>query len=202
LASSAIKQTQSASHIQLLQLAFFLTSRLPTRLILKVEVEELCVSHMVEQEQKEPQSKVAQRRAQRASWALLQRVHPILDLACADVIEVQAIDAGAHIALLARQFPGLHFELAQEATRCQDCSRILWAPDGVSEAHTTRHFDTYDAVVVTHDPLAIVETLRTFTGFARIAGVRDLGNGLSLAIFGKGLKRDLFKARVRDPLAA
>jgi hypothetical protein len=160
------------------------------------------VSQMVEQEQKESQSKIAQRRAQRACWALLQRVHSTLDLACADVIEVQAIDAAAHIALLARQFPGLHFELAQEATRCEDCIRVLWAPDGVSEAQTTRHYDTYDAVIVTHAPDSLAETLRTFDGFARVAGVRDCGNGQALAVFGKGLKRDLFKARVRDPLAA
>jgi hypothetical protein len=160
------------------------------------------VSQMVEQVQKEPKSKIAQRRAQRVCWALLQRVYSTLDLAQADVIEVQAIDAAAHIALLARQFPGLHFELAQEATPCTDCVRVLWAPDGVSEAQTTRHYESYDAVIVTHSPDTLRETLRTFAGFARVQGVRDFGNGQALAVFGKGLKRDLFKARVRDPLAA
>lgn len=166
------------------------------------QVEETCVSQMVEQEQKESKSKIAQRRSQRACWALLQRIHATLDLACADVVEVQAIDAAAHIALLARQFPGLHFELAQEATRCGDSIRVLWAPDGVSDAQTTRHYETYDAVIVTHGAEDLADTLRIFAGFARVAGVRDLGNGQALAVFGKGLKRNLFKERVRDPLAA
>ncbi len=160
------------------------------------------MSRTVEKEQKESQSKIAQRRSQRACWALLQRIHSTLDLACADVVEVQAIDAAAHIALLARQFPGLHFELAQEATRCDESVRVLWAPDGVSDAQTTRHYETYDAVIVTHAPDTIAETLRTFSGFARVAAMRDLGNGQALAVFGKGLKRDLFRPRVRDPLAA
>ena len=160
------------------------------------------MSRTVEKEQKESMSKIAQRRSQRACWALLQRIHATLDLACADVVEVQAIDAGAHIALLARQFPGLHFELAQEATRCGESIRVLWAPDGVSDAQTTRHYETYDAVIVTHAAEALGETLRTFAGFARVAGLRDIGNGQALAVFGKGLKRDLFRPRVRDPLAA
>ena len=160
------------------------------------------MSRAVEQEQKESQSKMAQQRSQRDCWALLQRVHATLDMACADVVEVQAIDAGAHIALLARQFPGLHFELAHEATRCSKSVRVLWAPDGVSEARTTRHYETYDAVIVTHAPHALHDIMLTFSGFARVAGVRELGNGLSLAVFGKGLKRDLFRTRVRDPMAA
>jgi hypothetical protein len=160
------------------------------------------VSRTFEKEQQESQSKIAQRRSQRACWALLKAVHPILDLTHADVVEVQAIDAGAHIALLARQFPGLHFELAQEATRCGESVRVLWAPDGISEAQTTRHYQTYDAVIVTHEASALVETLRTFAGFARVAGLRDLGDRRALAVFGKGLKRDLFRPRVRDPLAA
>jgi hypothetical protein len=160
------------------------------------------VSVSNEQEQKESKSKIAQRRSQRACWALLKRIHGVLDLSFADVVEVQAIDAAAHIALLARQFPGLHFELAQEATRCADSIRVLWAPDGVSDAQTTRHYETYDAVVVTHALDALPDTLRTFAGFARVAGVRDMGDGLALGVFGKGLKRELFRPRVRDPLAA
>jgi hypothetical protein len=160
------------------------------------------VSRANQQEQKESQSKIAQRRSQRACWALLQRIHSTLALSCADVVEVHAVDAGAHIALLARQFPGLHFELAQEATRCGESIRVLWAPDGISEAQTTHHFETYDAVVVTHSFENLRDTLRTFAGFARIVGVRDIGNGQALAVFGKGLKRDLFRPRVRDPLAA
>lgn len=194
--------TKISQNIGLLQFPFLITYRLPTRLIFDLPTEEQCVSRPYEEEQKEPLSKIAQRRSQRACWALLQRIHTTLDLGCADVVEVQAIDAGAHIALLARQFPGLHFELAQEATRCGDSIRILWAPDGVSEAQTTRHYETYDAVVVTHTAENLRETLRTFTGFARVAGVRDIGTGLALAVFGKGLKRDLFRPRVRDPLAA
>jgi hypothetical protein len=160
------------------------------------------VSQTIEQEQKESKSKIAQRRSQRACWALLKRVHGVLDLSQADVVEVQAVDAAAHIALLARQFPGLHFELAHEANACSQSIRVLWAPDGVSHAQTTRHYEVYDAVIVTHAPEAIADTLGTFAGFARICAVRDIDNGLALAVFGKGLKRDLFRPRVRDPLAA
>jgi hypothetical protein len=160
------------------------------------------VSYAFEKLKKESQSKIAQRRSQRACWALLKAIHPTLDLTQADVIEVQAVDAAAHVALLARQFPALHFELGHEANPCSASIRVLWAPDGVSHAQTTRHYQTYDAVIVTHACDDLAETLRTFSGFARIAGVRDIGDGRALGVFGKGLKRDLFRARVRDPLAA
>ncbi len=146
----------------------------------------------------ESESQMAQRRAQRASWALLQRVHTTLDLSCAHVIEVMATDAGAHVALLARQFPGVHFELSQEATRCEESIRILWAPDGMNMALSADQLASYDAAIVTHAPEALAHTLQTFTGFARVAGVRDFAAGQALAIFGKGLARDLFRAKVRD----
>jgi hypothetical protein len=162
----------------------------------------VCVSQVNQEEQKESKSKIAQRRAQLASWALLKHVNTFLDLSCADVIEVQAIDAAAHIALLARQFPGVHFELAHEATPCAQSVRVLWAPDGVSEAQTTCHYQTYDAVIVTHAPEALRATLATFASFARVCGVRDIGKGQALGVFGKGLKRDLFRDRVRGTLAA
>lgn len=156
----------------------------------------------VQLEQKESLSKVAQRRAQRACWALLKRIHHSIDLSFADVVEVQAIDAAAHIALLARQFPGLHFELAHDASRCNQSVRVLWAPDGISAAQTTRHYETYDAVIVTHDPSKVRETLRTFSGFARICAVRDMGDGNALGVFGKGLTRSLFRPPCRSPIAA
>ena len=146
----------------------------------------------------ESESQMAQRRAQRAAWALLQRVHSTLDLSCAHVIEVMATDAGAHIALLARQFPGVHFELSQEATRCGESVRILWAPDGVSLSLSQDQLASYDAAIVTHAPEALPLTLQTFAGFARVAGVRDFAGGQALAIFGKGLARDLFRPKVRD----
>jgi hypothetical protein len=160
------------------------------------------VSRRLDEPENELESKARGRRSQRACWALLKRVHTTLDLSFADIVEVQAIDAGAHIALLARQFPGLHFELAQEATRCQQSIRVLWAPDGVSDAQTTRHLSSFDAVIVTHAAHELSDVLRIFDGFARVAGVRDCGDGRALAIFGKGLTRDLFRLRVRDPLAA
>ncbi|GBF57404.1 hypothetical protein PbB2_01071 [Candidatus Phycosocius bacilliformis] len=151
-----------------------------------------------EKQQLESESQMAQRRAQRASWALLQRVHTTLDLSCADVIEVMAKDAGAHVALLARQFPGVHFELNHEATRCADSIRILWAPDGLTNPIAPSRLQAYDAVIITHPPEAVSETLAAFKGFARVAAVREFAKGRALAIFGKGLARDLFKARVRD----
>ena len=146
----------------------------------------------------ESESQMAQRRAQRASWALLQRVHSTLDLSCAHVIEVMATDAGAHVALLARQFPGVHFELSQEATRCVESVRILWAPDGLTSALSTDQLASYDAAIVTHNPEALPIIMQTFAGFARVAGVRDFAGGQALAIFGKGLARDLFRPKVRD----
>ena len=164
--------------------------------------EETCVPHSVEREEKESQSIVAQRRSQRACWVLLKRINGSIDLSHADVIEVQAVDAAAHIALLARQFPGIHFELAHEATKCTQSVRVLWAPDGVSDAQTTRHYETYDAVVVTHSPFQLKETMRTFAGFARVCAVRDIGDGTALGVFGKGLSRALFRPNARDPLAA
>jgi hypothetical protein len=160
------------------------------------------VSQTHQEEQKESKSKIAQRRAQLASWALLKHINTFLDLSCADVIEVQAIDAAAHIALLARQFPSVHFELAHEATPCPQSIRVLWAPDGVSEAQTTLHIQSYDAIVVTHTPQSMSATLAIFAGFARICGVRDIGKGRALGVFGKGLKRDLFRPKVRGTLAA
>jgi hypothetical protein len=160
------------------------------------------VSQSIEQKQEESESKIAQRRSQRACWALLKRIHPTLDLRQADVIEVQAVDAAAHIALLARQFPGLHFELAQEATRCDQSIRVLWAPNGIDPMQSQHHYETYDAVIVTHDPALWKETLKVFAGFARIAALRDIGDGLALGVFGKGLSRALFRPRARDPLAA
>jgi hypothetical protein len=162
----------------------------------------VCVSQVNQEEQKESKSKIAQRRAQHACWSLLKHVNACLDLSYADVIEVQAIDAGAHIALLARQFPNVHFELAHEAVACTASVRVLWAPDGVSEAQTTRHYQTYDAVIVTHAPQAVSATLAAFAGFARVCGLRDWNKGQALAIFGKGLSRDLFRPRVRGTLAA
>ncbi|MFN7746429.1 MAG: hypothetical protein ACK5QO_08745 [Hyphomonadaceae bacterium] len=146
----------------------------------------------------ESESQMAQRRAQRTSWALLQRVHTTLDLSCAHVIEVMAADAGAHVALLARQFPGVHFELSHEATRCEESVRILWAPDGVTMALSKDQLASYDAVIVTHAPEVLQDIFQTFAGFARVAGVRDFAGGQALAIFGKGLARDLFRAKVRD----
>jgi hypothetical protein len=154
------------------------------------------------EEEKESKSKIAQRRSQRSCWALLKHVHPFLDLSQADVIEVQAIDAGAHIALLARQFPHMHFELGHEANLCRQSVRVLWAPDGISDAQTTRHYQSFDAVIVTHELAALKQTLSTFGGLARVCAVRDIGNGRALGVFGKGLTRDLFRPRVRGTLAA
>jgi hypothetical protein len=146
----------------------------------------------------ESESQMAQRRAQRAAWALLQRVHTTLDLSCVQVIEVMAKDAGAHVALLARQFPGIHFELTDEATQCEASVRVLWAPDGLTKTISTTQLASYDAVVITHAPEALPETIAAFSGFARVSACRDFQKGSALAIFGKGLARDLFRAKVRD----
>ena len=146
----------------------------------------------------ESESQMAQRRAQRAAWALLQRVHTTLDLSCVQVIEVMAKDAGAHVALLARQFPGIHFELTDEATQCEASVRVLWAPDGLTKPVSATQLASYDAVIITHAPEALTETITAFSGFARISACRDFQKGSALAIFGKGLARDLFRAKVRD----
>ncbi len=146
----------------------------------------------------ESESQMAQRRAQRAAWALLQRVHTTLDLSCVQVIEVMAKDAGAHVALLARQFPGIHFELSEEATQCEASARVLWAPDGLTKPISATQLASYDAIVITHAPEALHETIAAFSGFARVSACRDFQKGSALAIFGKGLTRDIFRAKVRD----
>jgi hypothetical protein len=92
----------------------------------------------------------------------------------------------------------VHFELSHEATRCEESIRILWAPDGVTTSLSKDQLASYDAAIVTHAPEALHETFVTFEGFARVAGVRDFAGGQALAIFGKGLARDLFRAKVRD----
>jgi hypothetical protein len=150
----------------------------------------------------ESNSQIAQHAAQAASWRLLGAVSKILDLFCADIIEVCAHEPAAHVALLARQFPGLNFECTGASTQCAHGVRVLWAPDGLDARCGTEALKAYDVVVVTHPVEAMEDVLLQFDGFARVAAHRDCGAGQSLAVFGKGLRREVFRARVRTQLAA
>jgi hypothetical protein len=134
---------------------------------------------------------------------MFSRVNVALDLSCADMIEVEAREAGAHLSLLARQLPGPCFTLVRdEAAACPDTVRVLWAPDGLDHGWPAGALGRFDALVTTHVPDALPDVLRLTAGFARVAAVRDVGEGRALAVFGRGLTRALFRAGVRGHKAA
>lgn len=141
--------------------------------------------------------------AQRVSWRMLAAVNRSLDLSSADVIAVAGVQAGAHIALLARQFPALAFVMAGDVpvsggAVSEGAVRVLWSPDGdAGHEHCG-----YDAIVTAHCATAARAVLDRHIGYARVAAVRDIGEGRALSVFGKGLARDLFRPVVRCCKAA
>lgn len=146
-------------------------------------------------------TRLAQGRAQRACWRVLALANAVLDLSVADVIEVVGADAAAHVALLARQFPGVAFELGAE-TQCPDAVRVLWATGPLEPAAAQAARSRCDAAIIPHAAGDLRATLAAFAGHARIGAVREAGDGLALAVFGRGLARDLFRPRARGHLAA
>jgi hypothetical protein len=143
-------------------------------------------------------ARMAQARAERACWRMLTQVNATLDLSCADVIEVVAEEPGAHIALLARQFPGVGFVTGGQTEACAETVRVLWAPDGLRG----REPALFDAIAVTHPVEEVGAILKACAGFARVAGRREFDGGQALAVMGRGLARDLFRSRVRTHEAA
>lgn len=130
--------------------------------------------------------------AQQGCWRLLREVGQVLDLTCADVIEVVGPDASAHLQLLARQFPGQVLEFGAE-TDCVKSVRVFWSAGAVSTDAVRVAAARCDALVVRHEAAAVAEVLAAASGLARVFAQRDAGQGLAVSVFGRGLARDLFR---------
>lgn len=145
--------------------------------------------------------------SQRA-WRLLTLASETLDLHEAGTVIVAGVHAGAHIAVLARQFPRLAFVADVEAAGgvcALAAPAVYWAPDGLAApfAQSAEAVGRIaDAVLVAHPATEVRSCLDAFDGFARIGARRDAGGGLAASIFGRDLARPLFRPRVRTPAAA
>lgn len=145
--------------------------------------------------------------SQRA-WRLLTLASETLDLHEAGTVIVGGAHAGAHIAVLARQFPRLAFVAETDAAGgvcALAAPTIYWAPDGLAEpleASAEAVGRIADAVVVAHAVEDVRRCLGCFDGFARIAARRNAGAGMAASIFGRDLARPLFRPRARTPAAA
>lgn len=139
--------------------------------------------------------------AQKKCWRMLGEVSQVVNLNLCDLIEVRGEDSGAHIALLARQFPLLGFE-AGKVSNCGKAVRVLWiiGEDCLNEVSVASK--QCDIIVVTHDADAVQDVQNVFPKFARIAAKRNIGDYCAISIFGKGLHRDIFKSKVRGEIAA
>jgi hypothetical protein len=121
----------------------------------------------------------------------------VLDLSAADVIEIAGAGRGAHMALLARRFGGVLFESGRES-QCADAVRVFWYTGTAQPGEDTASMleeaaGRCDALIVPH-AVAALDTVRAAAdGLARIAARRDVGSGLALSVFGRGLARDLFR---------
>lgn len=139
--------------------------------------------------------------AERLCWSMLREVNQVINLNSADIIEVCGKSAGAHIALLARQFPTLSFEFSFEEKESDAC-RILWVGHDDNLQNASKFAQYVDAIVICHEPNLARDVINAFPDFARIAAKREIANNTAISIFGRGLMRDLFKPRVRGELAA
>lgn len=146
-------------------------------------------------------AKVAGLEVERLCWSMLREVNQVINLNATDIVEVSGKGAGAHIALLARQFPTLSFEFSGEKN-AQDASRILWIGSDDNIEEVSQSIIDVDAIVVCHEPQNARDIINSFPKFARIAAKREIANNKAISIFGRGLMRDLFKPRVRGELAA
>lgn len=146
-------------------------------------------------------AKLKQIAHERLCWAMMRECSQVINLSCAEIIEIHGEGKGAHTAMLARQFETLMFEFSQSFDSSDAC-RVLWlAPS--SNLELAKSSGQYcDIVVVCHATNQVRNILNTFDGFARIAARRDIGNNTALSIFGKNLARDVFKPKVRGELAA
>lgn len=139
--------------------------------------------------------------AQQGCWRLLREVGQVLDLTCADVIEVVGPDASAHLQLLARQLPGQVLELGPE-THCRNNVRVFWSAGPVTADEVRVAAARCDALVVRHEASAVADILAAATGLARVFALRDAGQGLAVSVFGRGLARDLFRSSPAGQRAA
>ncbi len=146
-------------------------------------------------------AKLAGLLAERLCWSMLREVNQVINLSAADIVEVCGKGAGAHIALLARQFPTLSFEFSFEKNG-NDESRILWVGQDDNLHNAANFAQNVDAIVICHAPNMARDVINAFPNFARIAAKREIANNVSISIFGRGLMRDLFKPKVRGELAA
>lgn len=143
----------------------------------------------------------AQENAQKKCWRMLGEVAQVANLNLCDLIEVRGEDVGAHIALLARQFPALGFE-AGKVSNCGQAVRVLWLIGEECLDDISNSSKQCDIIVVSHDACSVRKVQDAFAKFARIAAKRNIGDDCAISIFGKGLHRDIFKARVRGEIAA
>ena len=143
----------------------------------------------------------AQEIAQKKCWRMLCEVSQIANLNLCDLIEVCGEESGAHIALLARQFPTLGFE-AGKVSNCGQAVRVLWVIGEHCLEEISQSSKQCDIIVVAHGANAVHDVQDAFARFARIAAKRNIGDDCAISIFGKGLHRDIFKARVRGEIAA
>jgi hypothetical protein len=139
--------------------------------------------------------------AERLCWSMLVEANKVIDFANGDIIEVNGKGAGAHIALLARQYPTLSFSLQNDGIE-NDASKILWLSYDVDINVLREYAKNCDAIVICHTPNNAKNIINELEGFARIAAKREIAQDCALSIFGRGLKRDLFKPKVRGELAA
>lgn len=141
-------------------------------------------------------AKIGQESAQKHCWRMLNEVNQVIDLACVDVLEICGPDAGAHIALLARLYPNLAFELGNP-TNCDQATRVLWLTGDVEISEIAAMSSKCDAIVIAHKAKDAIPVLEAITGFARIAAKRRIDSEHALSVFGKGLLRDMYRAKVR-----
>lgn len=145
--------------------------------------------------------KMKQLAHERLCWSMLRECSQVINLSCAEIIEVHGEGQGAHTAMLARQFETLMFEFSQSYDSSDTC-RVLWLAPEFDLEIAKQSAQFCDIIVVCHQPNMVRSVLNTFDGFARIAARREIGNNNALSVFGKNLARDVFKPKVRGKLAA
>ncbi len=142
-----------------------------------------------------------QQLAQQKCWRMLAEANLSLEINLFDVVEIWGEGAGAHTALLARQYPAVGFEAAIFSD-CNEVSRLLWITDDVDLDLIKERVEYASAIIISHTAAKVNELFSVFDGFARIAAKRNFDENSCLSIYGKGLMRDIFKPRIRGYRAA
>lgn len=141
-------------------------------------------------------AKIGQESAQKHCWRMLGEVNQVIDLSCVDILEVWGPDAGAHIALLARLYPNLAFEFGNP-TNCDKATRVLWVTGDLEISEISEVSSKSDAIVIAHQAQDAILILQAINGYARIAAKKRICADFALSVFGKGLLRDIYRAKVR-----